>query len=112
VREEGKENAFSLGQSLWIGKLQMFLKSEQRTFRMYCVTDNLEFEDLDEIIARHVAPMAAFVRDVLAFKYTREFDGGKRDKAEAAILEEREKNKNKIHYFLSPSKVNIIKNND
>lgn len=32
IREEGKENAFSLGQTLWIG--------------------NEEFEDLDEIIAR------------------------------------------------------------
>ena len=48
VREEGKENAFSLGRSLWIG--------------------NEEFEDLDEIIARHINPMANHVRDLLAYK--------------------------------------------
>jgi len=84
VREEGKENAFSLGQSLWIG--------------------NEEFEDLDEILARHIAPMASHARDVINFKVFRDFDGGKRDKAEEALREERRKNANKIHYFLSACK--------
>uniref|UniRef100_A0A674C8C8 Transcription elongation factor SPT6 n=1 Tax=Salmo trutta TaxID=8032 RepID=A0A674C8C8_SALTR len=45
VREEGKENAFSLGHTLWI--------------------NTEEFEDLDEITARYVQPMAAFARDLL-----------------------------------------------
>jgi transcription elongation factor SPT6 len=67
-------------------------------------SDNLEFEDLDEIIARHITPMAGFARDILGFKYFRDFDGGKRDKAEQYLLEERDKNKNKIHYFVSASK--------
>ena len=49
VREEGKENAFSLGQSLWIG--------------------DEEFEDLDEIVARYINPMAAHARDIISFRY-------------------------------------------
>lgn len=84
VREEGKENSFSLGQSLWIG--------------------NEEFEDLDEIIARHVTPMASFARDVLTYKYYRDTCGGMKDKAEELLKEEKKKNANKIHYFMSASK--------
>lgn len=84
VREEGKENAFSLGQSLWI--------------------NNEEFEDLDEIIARYVNPMAAHARDLLSFKYYRDTEGLK-DKAEEIIKEEKKKNASKIHYVLGASKV-------
>jgi transcription elongation factor SPT6 len=51
VLEKNKINAFSLGQSLWIG--------------------NEEFEDLDEIIARHINPMASHARDLLNFRYYR-----------------------------------------
>ncbi|TNM85155.1 hypothetical protein fugu_009333 [Takifugu bimaculatus] len=40
VKEEGKENAFSLGHTLWI--------------------NTEEFEDLDEITARYIQPMAVF----------------------------------------------------
>ncbi|XP_071442779.1 transcription elongation factor SPT6 isoform X2 [Hetaerina americana] len=84
VREEGKENAFSLGQSLWIG--------------------NEEFEDLDEIIARYVNPMAAHARDVLSFRYYRDTDGGSREKAEEYLKDEKRKNMSKIHYLISASK--------
>uniref|UniRef100_A0A182SKH9 Spt6 SH2 domain-containing protein n=1 Tax=Anopheles maculatus TaxID=74869 RepID=A0A182SKH9_9DIPT len=84
VREEGKENVFSLGQSLWIG--------------------NDEFEDLDEIIARHITPMAIYVRDLLNYKYYRDTDGGSKEKAEEIIKAEKQKNPNKIHYILSVSK--------
>eukprot|EP00061_Rhincodon_typus_P018393 g47548.t1 len=56
VREEGKENAFSLGQSLLI--------------------NNEEFEDLDEITARYVQPMASFARDLLYHKYYQDCSGG------------------------------------
>ncbi|XP_063703465.1 transcription elongation factor SPT6-like [Culicoides brevitarsis] len=84
VREEGKENAFSLGRSLWIG-------SE-------------EFEDLDEIIARHINPMAGYARDLLSYKYYLDTQGGMKDKAEEALREEKRKNPNKIHYFISVSK--------
>ncbi|XP_058061525.1 transcription elongation factor SPT6 [Anopheles bellator] len=84
VREEGKENVFSLGQSLWIG--------------------NDEFEDLDEIIARHITPMATYVRDLLNYKYYRDTDGGSKEKAEEIIRAEKQKNPSKIHYIVSVSK--------
>ncbi|XP_004536739.1 transcription elongation factor SPT6 [Ceratitis capitata] len=84
VREEGKENAFSLGQSLWIG--------------------NEEFEDLDEIIARHVNPMAACARELLTYKYYRDTGGGLKDKMEELLKEEKTKDPKKIHYFISASK--------
>ncbi|XP_055909198.1 transcription elongation factor SPT6 [Eupeodes corollae] len=84
VREEGKENAFSLGQSLLIG--------------------NEEFEDLDEIIARHVNPMAASARELLSYKYYRDTGGGLKDKMEELLKEEKKKDPKKIHYFVSASK--------
>lgn len=87
VKEEGKANAFSLGTSLWI--------------------NGEEFEDLDEIIARHVTPMAAHARDLLYFKYYRETGGGLKDKAEEIIKEEKQRNPSKIHYFVSASKVRM-----
>ncbi|ODM97896.1 Transcription elongation factor SPT6 [Orchesella cincta] len=84
VKEEGKENAFSLGQSLLIG------------------TD--EFEDLDEIIARHVNPMASHARDLINFKYYLNTLGGSRQRADEYLLEEKAKNANKIHYLIQASK--------
>ncbi len=59
VLEKNKINAFSLGQSLIIG--------------------SDEFEDLDEIIARHISPMAGHARDLFGFKYYKDTQGGKRD---------------------------------
>lgn len=84
VREEGKENAFSLGRTLWIG--------------------NDEFEDLDEIITRHINPMASYARELLSYKYYRDTNGGIKDKAEELLKEEKRKNPSKIHYFFSVSK--------
>lgn len=90
VREVGKENSFSLGTSLFIG-------SE-------------EFEDLDEIIARYINPMASYARDLITFKYYRSALGGARearearDKAEELLKEEKKRNPNKIHYFIYTSK--------
>ena len=85
VKEEGKANAFSLGSSLWIG--------------------TEEFEDLDEIIARHINPMASLTRDILMFKYYRaETEGGSRPKCEQMIIQEKRANPSKIHYFFSASK--------
>jgi transcription elongation factor SPT6 len=84
VKEEGKENAFSLGQSLWIA--------------------NEEFEDLDEIIARHVNPMASHARDLLSYKYYVNGLEGRREKADEYLTEERKKNANKIHYLVQASK--------
>jgi len=84
VKEEDKVNAFSLGKSLWI------------------LSD--EFEDLDEIIARHVNPMAAHARDILSFRYYRDTQGGSRDRAKEILVAEKKEHPGKIHYFLSASK--------
>jgi len=84
VQEQGKINAFTLGQSLWIG--------------------NEEFEDLDEIIARHINPMAAHARDLLNFKYYKDTNGGKRDVAEQILGFEQQKQPSKIHYIISASR--------
>ncbi|XP_029678136.1 transcription elongation factor SPT6 isoform X2 [Formica exsecta] len=84
VREEGKENAFSLGQSLWIG--------------------NEEFEDLDEIIARHVNPMAAYASELLDFKYYKPTVEGIKDKAEEVLKEQKKENPGGIPYIVSAAR--------
>ncbi|XP_034949711.1 transcription elongation factor SPT6 [Chelonus insularis] len=84
VREEGKGNAFSLGQSLWIG--------------------NEEFEDLDEIIARHVNPMAGYASELLDFKYYKVNVDGIKDKAEEILKEQKKENPGGIPYIISAAK--------
>ena len=81
VKEKQKENAFSLGKSLWI--------------------NGEEYEDLDEIVARHVNPMAAHARDILNYKYYRDTQGAKRDIAEEILREEKRKAPSKIPYIIS-----------
>ncbi|XP_057216695.1 transcription elongation factor SPT6 isoform X2 [Triplophysa rosa] len=81
VREEGKENAFSLGHTLWI--------------------NNEEFEDLDEITARYVQPMAAFARDLLSHKYFLECNGGERKKMEELLVRSKKEKPTFIPYFVS-----------
>ncbi|XP_051533006.1 transcription elongation factor SPT6 [Myxocyprinus asiaticus] len=81
VREEGKENAFSLGHTLWI--------------------NNEEFEDLDEITARYVQPMAAFARDLLGHKYFHECNGGDRKKMEELLIRTKKEKPTFIPYFIS-----------
>lgn len=56
-----------------------------------------EFEDLDEILARHIQPMAALARDVLSHKYF--VDGKKaedRDAIESYLLDEKKRNPQRI----------------
>lgn len=88
VREEGKENDYSLGRSLWIG--------------------TEEFEDLDEIIARHINPMAVAARELIQYKYykpnTAPANVNERDFMEQLLREEKAKDPKKIHYFFSASK--------
>ncbi|XP_033218943.1 transcription elongation factor SPT6 isoform X2 [Belonocnema kinseyi] len=84
VREEGKENAFSLGQRLWIG--------------------NEEFEDLDEIIARHINPMASYASELLDFKYYKPNVLGVKEKAEELLKEQKKANPGGIPYILSAAK--------
>ncbi|KAG7484785.1 hypothetical protein MATL_G00054020 [Megalops atlanticus] len=84
VREEGKENAFSLGHTLWI--------------------NNEEFEDLDEITARYVQPMAAFARDLLSHKYFQDCNGGDRKKMEELLLKAKKEKPTFIPYYVSACK--------
>ncbi|GIX89469.1 transcription elongation factor SPT6 [Caerostris darwini] len=84
VIEEGKENDFSLGHSL--------------------IIDGESFEDLDEIIARHIQPMAGYARDLLNFRYYTAANGGKREEVEKVLFEEKKKAPSKIHYYISASK--------
>lgn len=83
IREENKDNAFSLGHQLFIG--------------------NESYEDLDEIIARYVQPMASYARDLINFKYFRPIEG-KRDVVEKVVREEKQKTPTKIPYCVTASK--------
>ncbi|XP_078278695.1 transcription elongation factor SPT6 [Rhinoraja longicauda] len=84
VREERKENAFSLGQSLLI--------------------NTEEFEDLDEITARFVQPMASFARDLIYHKYYQECNGGDRKKMEELLTKSKREKPSFIPYYVSASK--------
>ncbi|ROT72463.1 putative transcription elongation factor SPT6-like isoform X2 [Penaeus vannamei] len=84
IREQDKQNDFSLGQKLWIM--------------------NEEFEDLDEIIARYISPMAINVRQILEYKYYKESVMGDKNKASEILKEEKKKNPKTIPYLFSPRK--------
>uniref|UniRef100_A0A670YW18 SPT6 homolog, histone chaperone and transcription elongation factor n=1 Tax=Pseudonaja textilis TaxID=8673 RepID=A0A670YW18_PSETE len=84
VREEGKENAFSLGSTLWI--------------------NTEEFEDLDEIVARYVQPMASFARDLLSHKYYQDCSGGDRKKLEELLVKTKKEKPTFIPYFICACK--------
>ncbi|XP_074468063.1 transcription elongation factor SPT6 [Sebastes fasciatus] len=84
VREEGKENAFSLGHTLWI--------------------NSEEFEDLDEITARYIQPMASFARDLLGHKYFQDGLFGNKEKMEELLVKTKREKPTFIPYFLSACK--------
>lgn len=81
IIEKNKDNAFSIGS-------QLFIKNES-------------YEDLDEIIARFVQPMASLARDVASFKYFRYAEGGKKEVLTKLLEDEKRKQPAKIHYFAS-----------
>ncbi|KAK0074908.1 hypothetical protein PV325_007644, partial [Microctonus aethiopoides] len=85
VVEEQKDNEFSLGKKLWIG--------------------DEEFEDLDEIIARHINPMASNVVELLNHrKYNADINGDHH--AAENLLKERKKIcPQEIPYFISIMKM-------
>ena len=83
IREEGKDNAFSLGHELYI--------------------NNESYEDLDEIIARYVQPMASYTRDLISYKYFKDVSG-KREELDRMLREEKKKAPQRIPYFVSASK--------
>ena len=45
----------------------------------FCHCTLQEFEDLDEITARYIQPMASFARDLLGHKYFQECNGGNKE---------------------------------
>ncbi|XP_017494922.1 PREDICTED: transcription elongation factor SPT6-like, partial [Rhagoletis zephyria] len=87
IKEGEKSNVFSLGR-------QLFIEGET-------------YEDLDEIIARYVQPMAAYARDLTAFKYFREQTGGgtpgDMSAVEKALNEEKQKAPSRIPYIVTPA---------
>lgn len=63
-----------------------------------------EYEDLDEILARFVQPMAASARDLMSNKNYHEADGGERSVLESLLKSKKESNPKLIPYIISPSK--------
>lgn len=59
---------------------------------------------MDEIVARHVQPMAAYVRDVMTHKYYRNSEGGKREIIDKMLASEKKKAPSRIPYFMSFTK--------
>uniref|UniRef100_A0A183AT07 Transcription elongation factor spt6 n=1 Tax=Echinostoma caproni TaxID=27848 RepID=A0A183AT07_9TREM len=84
VLEKEKTNNFSLGRLLIIG--------------------DEEFEDLDEIVARHVQPMVSLVRDIMSYRYYRNSMGGDRAFLGSLLQQEKQDNPDRIPYFLSSTK--------
>lgn len=62
-----------------------------------------EFEDLDEIIARHVQPMASFAREILNHKNYRVVDGVK-SRLEELLHVDKKKAPQRIPYLMSTCK--------
>lgn len=85
VIEQDKPNQFSLGKKLWI-------KNE-------C------YDDLDEIIARHISPMIILVKEASNLKVFNYADGGSRHKIAAILSEEKKSNPMRIPYIFSPCKI-------
>ena len=63
-----------------------------------------EYEDLDEILARYIQPMAALARDLITHKVYRSANGGDRKTLEKLLTDERRKNPKRIPYFFSALK--------
>ena len=63
-----------------------------------------EYEDLDEILARYVQPIAAGARDMLSHKCYKKADGGNPESLKKLLRDEKSKNPKRIPYFFSASK--------
>jgi transcription elongation factor SPT6 len=84
IIEKNKDNPFGLGKQL--------------------IIDKETYEDLDEIIARYVTPMAQFARELINFRYFRNAEGGKKELMEGYLNAARQEQPNKIHYFVAASR--------
>uniref|UniRef100_A0A915EEF5 S1 motif domain-containing protein n=1 Tax=Ditylenchus dipsaci TaxID=166011 RepID=A0A915EEF5_9BILA len=83
-QEENKERVFDIGKILFI--------------------NNEPYEDLDEIIARYIQPMAGFARDIMTYKYY--MDGVYSEDTptiEAHLVSEKQRTPSKIPYTLTAS---------
>ena len=49
------------------------------------------FEDLDEIIARYIQPMAAYTRDLLSYKCHVDSDGGRPEILDRLLIDDKRK---------------------
>ena len=63
-----------------------------------------EYEDLDEVLARHIQPMSAHARDILNHRYFKDTDGGNKQKMEEILQTEKRKNPSRIPYYFSSAK--------
>ena len=63
---------------------------------------NQEFEDLDEIIARFIQPMASNANDLITHKYFRE--DSSRDKIDEALKQAKKATPSRIPYFITADK--------
>ena len=96
ILERDKPNAYSLGKSL-------FIDEEVDYSRMICrilIHYFQVFEDLDEIIANYIEPMASNARDLLNHKNFVE-TGGCRDSMEALIKKAKKENAQRIPYYVT-----------
>ena len=84
VKEEGKASDFVLGSKLRIG--------------------NEEFEDLEEIITKHVNPMVSFVNEIFSFKYYKPMVEGSKDRAEEILKTQKKGNPSSIPYIISTAR--------
>jgi transcription elongation factor SPT6 len=57
------------------------------------------FEDLDEIIARYVQPMAAQARDILNYKYYVDSEGGRREIMDKILTDDKRKQPSRQEIF-------------
>ena len=74
--------------------LQEFFRDRKRVPVKHIHLYLQEFEDLDEIIARHVQPMAASVRDIIGHRYYKETDD-KREVIEKLLADDKKKTPSK-----------------
>lgn len=84
IRESNKPNSFSLGKSLWI--------------------DDVEYEDLDEILATYFAKLNSNAREIQNHKCYKTANGGDIPTLESLLTEERKCNPSRIPYIFSPCK--------
>ena len=80
IEEQQQENSFSLGKTL--------------------VINGQEFEDLDEVIATYIKPMALLVREISTYKYYFK-PTNDRTIIERDLLQQKMANPSKIPYFLT-----------